>query len=751
MKTNKIIAYRAATGEALCAMSESVLQAQIIEPLMRLMGFTNVRDESGPNERGKDLVACKMELGRHKLYALQIKKLRISGKIASKKSMVSVLNQLRQTMTEKVRDPINNEFRPPDRGVFITPYEIPKNAMESAIEQIRELERREVTIIDGSVLVDLVLKHMPEALEQLDDELSYRMRLAKDADRILESSAFGLREDLSLDSIYVDLSVMFGGLSSLKSMKELKKGDLRKPVWISHDELATLNNLTEKWAGQQLKKWSPSKGENSLADDDVTEEEMKRGGLKQIEVDIWPVFRAIRDVVLGFVTSFRKARLTGLNETALNHMIAEGAKTSASVSELLSLGVIRRHWPKLTRRSRAEESKPQKGLSLPAISLALVDHPLLITGAPGSGKTTLLRRLAQEISRMAGSVLPILVPLIRIDQPSEQRILEVCRDTLEAYGYKLTRKDFLAGLDSGKFRLLFDGLDETGSMAPRMFVAIKSISYHYPNCAVFVTCRDAFALGEWPGAFHLTMNPFTNLQLETFIAHWFKAEPSEQAALRDWFTRNAKMKEAARVPVIAALLCSLKHADADMPSTEVELYESRCQLLLGTWERAKGIPFLSVRLRKLYMHFLMALALDMHLREEKSISYDKAVSIGQAHYGEGYMISGGTLVLDCIHRGLLLFDQTGSIHFGHLTYQEFLVGRWLASQNPVTLIWEKLISPWWDKSLAFYASIQGDITQLVIEVVNKPGISKRQSAIGRLVQMAPLTDTNFVKQLRSRK
>ena len=208
MVEGELPGYHAATMEALTSMSEAILQAKIIEPLLRLMGFQYVRDNSGPHEKGKDLVAIKLDFGKPKLYAIQIKKFQASGKHTKTTAMTNVVTQLRQTMLEPVLDPMANLERPPDRGVFITPYAIHRDALASAIEQVRDLERREITIIDGAILVDLVLKFMPGAVTDLDPQLRYRVQSAKAADRIPESNAFGVRGDLSLDEIFVEISLV---------------------------------------------------------------------------------------------------------------------------------------------------------------------------------------------------------------------------------------------------------------------------------------------------------------------------------------------------------------------------------------------------------------------------------------------------------------------------------------------------------------------------------------------------------------
>ncbi|HEY1338362.1 MAG TPA: restriction endonuclease, partial [Bryobacteraceae bacterium] len=117
--------FQAQAAARLIAMAESELQASIIEPLLRRMGFRQVRDSSGPREEGKDLVAIKVdEFGRSLLYAIQIKKWKLSAKAESWDSFGLLLNQLEMALEERTLDPSTNEERKPDHCIFITPYPI---------------------------------------------------------------------------------------------------------------------------------------------------------------------------------------------------------------------------------------------------------------------------------------------------------------------------------------------------------------------------------------------------------------------------------------------------------------------------------------------------------------------------------------------------------------------------------------------------------------------------------------------------
>ena len=114
MKKLKNLSAKSIAINELLQLSEKRLQGMVIEPLLRSLGFEKVRDNSGPNEKGKDIVATKLsEFGRNKLFAVQIKKKKFTGTVDSKESLGNLFHQLIQARDEEVVDPINNKKRSP--------------------------------------------------------------------------------------------------------------------------------------------------------------------------------------------------------------------------------------------------------------------------------------------------------------------------------------------------------------------------------------------------------------------------------------------------------------------------------------------------------------------------------------------------------------------------------------------------------------------------------------------------------------
>ena len=108
------------------------------------------------------------------------------------------------------------------------------------------------------------------------------------------------------------------------------------------------------------------------------------------------------------------------------------------------------------------------------------------------------------------------------------------------------------------------------------------------------------------------------------------------------------------------------------------------------------------------------------------------------------------MIYDCIQRGLLVRETTKEVSFGHLTYQEFLVAKYLCRDNPVGDILEVLDKPWWQKTIQFYTVLQKDITRLLRYQIQKHGTYNNKTQILQdLVKLAPLTNKRTIEKLIS--
>lgn len=764
-------ALRYAAIDELLKLSEIDFQSKVIEPLLRHLGFTDVRDVSGPNDKGKDLVALRKEpFSKTKLYAIQVKTdFKFTGKHNKSPGLTNLITQLRQMFGERVIHPTLREPMRPDRGMFITPHPLNRSAMESAIDALIDLERHEITIVDGVRLVDELLEHLPDVLKAISSEMQYRLNLFDNVNEIRESSALGLNTNLLLDEIFVSIDCSTDQNTVLKlgglPCPDVPPMFLRLPTHTINDLVVTCKNcisVSPIILDELPSKNSPAfRVEQATLDAEILDCEYKLANISRWSSDFSKVREQlrVRHALLKNV-KFVEVNLSGpvkaLHEkfnvcwNSWQRMLAEGASYS-KCQELLNeatwcakrIGVfcscepLKEYWKHLWSGLDADSA-----IEMEAYQLFRIKKSIFLLGGPGAGKTTILRRIAQYLARSATDGLPVFVSLNRVDSPSEIALLNECVASLQLQGYNLSPRSFRRLLASGGCRLLLDGLDETGRNVAKFRSLIENLDRKFPKACMIVCCRDTFLISGWRGVMTVNLKPFNDDQLKRFIDRWFTAEPSSAKYLHASLADNESMIEIARIPLNAALLCSIVRTNRDLPTNEVEMYDERLNLLLAKWEQAKGIPAMPTKVRRTFLHFLMNLAVQLHEDELRAIKNDQARRYADAFVTQSYHKSGAELIEDCIRRGLLFMESDGGVSFGHLAYQEFLVAKWLCHHQPFDKILKMLKHEWSFNALRFYAILKGDLWPLIQEGMIRGLDVKQLNRLSELADLAPLTQAS---------
>jgi hypothetical protein len=736
------------------ALREEQLQALVIEPLLAALGFENVRDNKGVGEKGKDIVATKRsDFGRIKLYAVQIKRQKFSGRVDSIDSLGALFHQLIQARDEHVVDPTTNVERSPDACVFITPFPIAPSVWERFHKLSQEAYRKNIEIVDGSALIDLVRQYIPECLAHLEMDVRYRQSLERALDRIPESSgAFSLQTELAISKVFVELSLDSVGefFDALATGTAHTQG--AKRVAMTTRDMRGLRELAEFFAAPlDMKVLGNTMPKGTGRTTPKPEKPIVKGPReKLVELNL--------DSLVAVVQSKARSSLIRLSE-AVRH--ADAATCTGIATDFISiqrqirrldrLDAVMNNWVHLVKKSETSDwQKPS--IRVPSRFLNRIDCNKYILGAPGAGKTTLLRFLARELAA-GGGALPVFVPLLSVGEPSRSMLVDRCVRELAGQGYVLGEGEkaaasFLERASRGEFHLFLDGLDECGSRATGVLKVIEGLSEEMPNLRIVLSGRSTFDLPSFQNALGLQVLPFSREQLSEFLDKWFTSKPTTALKLKAWLNENVKIRNAARNPMVAALLCSLYHLGADLPTTEFELYERRFELLLGKWEVVKGIGRLTRDASRRYWRFLSDLALWMHRRELRLVRGGIAVELASGYFSRKRHGRPEGLVRDCIQRGVLEYESEAGLSFGHLTYQEYLVARRIAADNDYGLVLANITSAWWRNVARLFAAMKEDITSLVGMAIESECNSRELQEVARLVPLAPFTDKYRIEEMR---
>jgi hypothetical protein len=139
--------------DCLKKIKEDPLRLKILIPLYKSLGCLQIRDNCGPNERGKDIFLKEPDIyGSYLNTAIVIKAI----KITKGENLDRIKNQLQEAGTSEYVDLSNprNKIKP-DKLVFVTSKEITSSVYELINSQFGTCFPM-VKIIDGGSLADII-------------------------------------------------------------------------------------------------------------------------------------------------------------------------------------------------------------------------------------------------------------------------------------------------------------------------------------------------------------------------------------------------------------------------------------------------------------------------------------------------------------------------------------------------------------------------------------------------------------------
>ncbi|MBK8251595.1 MAG: metallophosphoesterase [Polyangiaceae bacterium] len=396
---------------------------------------------------------------------------------------------------------------------------------------------------------------------------------------------------------------------------------------------------------------------------------------------------------------------------------------------------------------------------------------VVVVGDPGTGKSTLLKFLALLFSGEADlpnyappqRLVPLIVSLRDFAAMRQREPTLSLLDYLEfqARGeYELPRAHrvfFEAALRMGDAVLLLDGLDEVGGSQAchNMTRLVKSLHADYPDCLIWVTSR---VYGYTPDIalpndtfFHVRVDSFTDEQVKSFVFKWYDLQESTRTAeakrraqsLIHAIEQAPGVKRIASNPLLLTLAAFIHHGERELPQDRGELYDKCIEMLLKTWQSAKGVgvdkelPAAStlptVTQRDYLAHLAMAIQendaapqpLDPNESTRVQATNDNdarglihrklAIEVmAQRHLILGRRMTPGLTLNEareamgefvdylCGKTGLLSLKGGEQIAFIHLSFQEYLAA-WLFTcepeSTPSTFFIDRLGQPVWEEVL----------------------------------------------------
>lgn len=351
----------------------------------------------------------------------------------------------------------------------------------------------------------------------------------------------------------------------------------------------------------------------------------------------------------------------------------------------------------------------------------------IVVAPPGHGKSTLMRSIAQACCNLAlgggRSLTPILVPLGSMSVADCKDIPSLLAFASEQTAGPQHVSDLLAQEEAGHLWWLLDGLDETRDPELRRAFLDLLDDFSRSSSRVWVSCRtrdfQLLARGS-PGWPRVSLEPFTDDQIDRYVVDWHRMTPFHSQELRNQRLQSTNtlirsspvVRDMARTPLLLALICSVS-ASLD-PEHRREGRGGKAQFLRKATETmltvrdsvsrasiqspqpaAASSPVLLTIVQSLAAHLLGDSAdantrqlsrgeLDAFVKSDlpRQLGVDDRESRYRLeHVAESFIkrMTGGTAT------GLLHEVQLGIYAFIHETFREYLAAIHLLDEGPTAL------------------------------------------------------------------
>jgi energy-coupling factor transporter ATP-binding protein EcfA2 len=361
------------------------------------------------------------------------------------------------------------------------------------------------------------------------------------------------------------------------------------------------------------------------------------------------------------------------------------------------------------RVSRSQQAKGETKFRVKPDNLLRRGTKAIVTGAPGCGKTTLLKYLALQ-AQQDDNRLVVWLELKAIHQSSFVRAEEtaVLKDSLilqelwlkhlasqlaltEAE-VKFLREHWQIKFKENGITVLLDGFDELqdGRMERSLNNSIRQFVAGLSENSLLITTRPyaQHRLGQ-EGFQELEIEPLSQEQIEAFLVCYFPDDASTKSLLRMVRERPA-VQELLHVPLLLGIVLRL-HRENRVANERLDLFEIIVNDLIHELDRSKAVTRrFKIDDEKLRLDFLSFLAYELLLvdrlvqgEQESSrvvFSYD-VLKEKAKHFlaAERSSYTPRELIDDAIATPLLQELSKENFAFSHLTLQEYLAARTLAS------------------------------------------------------------------------
>ena len=496
-----------------------------------------------------------------------------------------------------------------------------------------------------------------------------------------------------------------------RRFSKLVEADYQDQKRLYESEFSTYNSMTARLKAVTKK---PREPRYAITSPDRIKEAiaLRRTVQEAVSNVIAPISKEIRE------PRFKKIFSQGVPSATsrVRSVDADKLLSSVDIIEACRFGEFARGLPDSSFRTMSKVL-----VKMPPGLLTHTSASMLIVGGPGSGKSSYCRwnalNDAKQLAIKGSDVLPVLVPLHLITTVKVSSFAEVFLKTAGVSGLLPTGHSDVS--HEAKIRLYLDGLDEVPGNKLRKEIIDLAISgkNKFKNIQIIITSRDH--IGEpWLDVFpRLELGGLSAEQMSELAGKWLG---SIGAKFVHEVQRNRTLANVVTIPLLATLtILVFKHRE-HLPDNRVGLYRMFSDLLSGGWNLAKGIQRPIEYSQDLKLRILSRFAYSAHEKRKREVSI--RILTSSIDHEVGKNIDAAALRNELFADGLI--EKTvGGIQFRHLSFQEYLSARYLASDTNGQEFESKLRdflknkenSAWWEEVLRFYC----EMSNRPIELANK--------------------------------
>lgn len=362
------------------------------------------------------------------------------------------------------------------------------------------------------------------------------------------------------------------------------------------------------------------------------------------------------------------------------------------------------------------------------------DSNLIILGNPGSGKSILTKYLSLKLIHKDKSIfsdknlcdrIPFRIELRKyyaFKKENHGGLLKYLSVLMEIE-YSISNvllEDIEKIIEDNQTLILFDGLDEIFDVNDKIIIKndIENFVTRYSNARTIVTSRiigyDDAALIE-KNAVRLTINNFSESQIEEYIKNWYLVEEEDQNVrekeIEDFLAKKEMIdEELISNPLLLSLIVILYRNNLKVPESKLEIYQSCTKTLVDKWDLSKAIEINipeDIYKRKDTVFADLAYWQYKELSKKNGkVTYQRAKNTVGRSLTEKLKIA-DDFTSDYFSEQFMLYAQKRSLYFDnnftHKTFLEYFTAFWIFSniekkhkkEDRDDLIKEYITNPYW--------------------------------------------------------